>query len=138
VGTHLLNDIDMAELPKEKMEIRVKMETLSFFDLPREILHLILRYLHVKDLGKFDTVITNHHLRPIYFSLVDGMTIARYRFDSEGGDEDLDYCDTDYSQLEWLLLRKILPRGISLLDFHPLMLPLIINSKPHLETLRFQ
>jgi hypothetical protein len=104
---------------------------LSFFDLPREIFHLALTFLPPKDLGRLDLAVTDHHLRPIYLSFVDGMTIMNSWLccNEENSDK--------YSYLGWLLIRKIIPLEISANGFHPLMLLLIMNSKAHLKTLTF-
>jgi hypothetical protein len=110
--------------------IMSRCDTLNLFDLPREILHFILRFVDLKDIGKFDSAITNHYLRPFYLSLVSGMTIAEYRSPFQESDS-----IEDYLSLDWLLVRKVIPCEIHLGSFHPLMLVLFFNSKSHLKLL---
>jgi hypothetical protein len=101
-------------------------------DLPREILYLSLQFLDLKDIGNFDSAITNHLLRPLYLSLVNGMIISNYRsiFKNRDSEDIQDYCS-----LGWLVMRKIISFEIHLRSFHPSMIVLISNSKAHLKSL---
>jgi hypothetical protein len=111
----------------------LRLDHLDFFDLPRELLHLILQFVNLNDLAKFDSSITNSQLRPLYLSLVNGMTIDIYVAPSL--DEMSDEVQQEYGSLEWLLMRKIVPSQIHMCSFHPLMLILILNAKAHLKSL---
>lgn len=106
------------------------------FSLPREVAHFILQWLPLKDLRELDNAITNHDLRPIFLSLVNGMNILKY---SSGGNPDAPpwHPLRPEEPIEWILLRNLIPLEIVLFSFPPLIPVLIDRASSHLRALQF-
>jgi hypothetical protein len=107
----------------------------DLFSLPREIAYLIFEWLSLKDLRELDNSITNHYLRPIFISLLNGMNILSY-----SSAEDPEYYDpiTRLEEpLDWILLRNLIPLDINLYSFPSLIPMLIERSRSHVRSLQF-
>lgn len=99
---------------------------MNHFQLPCDLLRMIMEYLHLKEMARLDTAIFNHTLRPLLLEAMHGMILPMYA----NGNSNL-------FSLRWILSKNILAKNIECEtdNISPEMYQLLLNSQFILQSL---